>query len=100
MPNLPSVDLGRVLPPRARQLVYAVFVVLLVVAFALDVAIDRNPEWLSAALRTLDGLSPLVLVLAAVNVPTGNIVAGDDATAVYGSSNAERERLEEQRRID
>ena len=95
MPLPPAVDLGRVLPPRARQIVYSVFVVLLVVAFALDLAIDRNPEWLTAALRTLDGLAPLLLVLAAVNVPTGHVVDGEDAT-MLGSSHLERQQQAEQ----
>lgn len=76
MPQLPAVDLGAVLPPRARRTVYVVFVLALVVGYALDLALDSNPGWLTAVLRTLDGLTPLVLVLAAVNVPTGPVVAG------------------------
>lgn len=91
---LPSIDLGRILPPKGRQIVYAVFVIALVVRFALDLAFGNDPEWLLAVGRTLDGLAPLALGLALVNVPTGEIVSGDDATTIrYGSSNAERDGL-------
>lgn len=89
VPALPSIDLGRILPPRARQITYAVFVVALVVRFALDLAFEVDPEWLLAVGRTLDGLSPLALGLALINVPTGDIVDGSSAI-VLGSSNAQR----------
>lgn len=91
MPTPPAVNLGTVITnPRARQIIYAVFVVLQIVVFLLDLGFDNNPGWLNVVGRVLDGALPFVLLLAAVNAPTGVYVDGENATLV-GTSQAERE---------
>lgn len=82
MPQLPVVDLGVVLPPRARRVVYVAAVLVFVAVLAADHAVEQNPGWLDGALRVLDFLAPLVAGLAALNVPHRPVVRGDTGTVV------------------